>query len=356
MKSRTWTSLRSICTITVALLVGCAGGQKPAPATAPSAAVVPASTAPGVQLERWSVSPVQAYGRLQVCGTKICGQGGKPVQLRGVSLFWSNSGWGGEKFYDATVIGALADSWHATVIRAAIGVQNPGGYLVATSANKARAKVVIDAAIARGMYVIVDWHSHALLQDDAVAFFKELATAYAASPNVIWEPFNEPVKQDWSAQLKPYHLAVIAAIRGAGSQNLVIVGSSTWSQDVDVAAKDPITTDKNVAYTLHFYAGTHKQMLRDKAETAMSKGLAIFVTEWGTCDASGNGGFDPAASKRWTDWMDENVISSANWAFNDKAETASALGRSARIAGPWTDAQLSESGRFARTYIQAGYK
>ncbi len=343
---KSWMSSRSIC-VAAALVLGCAGGQKPSHAEA---------VAPTVDLPRWSVSPVQAHGRLYVCGTRICGQGGKPVQLRGMSLFWSNSGWGGEKFYDAAVVNQLADSWHATVIRAAVGVEGSGGYVGASTANKARARAVVDAAIAKGMYVIVDWHSHKLLEEDAVAFFKEMATAYAASPNLIWEPFNEPVKQSWSAELKPYHEKVIATIRKAGSPNLVVVGSPTWSQDVDVASSDPITTDKNVAYTLHFYAGTHRQWLRDKADRAMKRGLAIFVTEWGTCDASGNGGFDPASSKLWTDWMDANVISSLNWAFNDKQETASALGRSARIVGPWTDAQLSPSGRLAKTYIQAGYK
>lgn len=340
---KSWMPLRIVCL--AASLLGCAGAQKPEPATAPT-----------VQLERWSVSPVEAYGRLQVCGARICGKGGKPVQLRGMSLFWSNSGWGGEKFYDASVVETLADTWHATLIRAAMGIQGPGGYLGASSTNKARVKIIVDAAIAKGMYVLVDWHSHHLLQDEAVAFFTEMATAYAAVPNVIWEPFNEPVKQSWSGELKPYHEAVIAAIRKAGSQNLVVVGSPTWSQDVDVASADPITSDGNVAYTLHFYAGSHRQELRDKADRALQRGVALFVTEWGTCDSSAGGGVDDESSRRWTDWMDANVISSANWSLNDKQETASALGRGARIAGPWKDAQLSASGRWVKAYIQAGYR
>jgi len=343
--------LQSICL--AALLAGCAGAQPKAPAAAPTAAAAAGTAAaPG----RWAVSPVQRWGRLQVCGTRICSQSGAPVQLRGMSLFWSNSGWGGDRFYDASVVDTLADTWHATVIRAALGVQEKGGYLAAGSANKARIKAVVDAAIARGMYVIVDWHSHALLEDDAVAFFKEMARAYAASPNVIWETFNEPRKQDWSAELKPYHQAVLAAIRGAGSTNLVVLGSSTWSQDVDAAALDPVTSDKNVAYTLHFYAYSHKQGLRDKADFAIKRGLAIFVTEWGTCDASGNANFDPAGTKVWLEWMDARGISSANWALNDKAETASALKGSARLNGPWTDAQLTDSGRLVKAYVSAGYR
>ncbi len=351
---RTWKRalLQSSCALALGLtlaLAGCAG--------APPAAPPQAAAAPPVKVERWSVPPVQAWGRLQVCGTRICSQAGKPVQLRGVSLFWSNSGWGGERYYDSRVVDAVADGWHATVIRAAMGYNEPGGYFSASAANKARVKAVVDAAIARGMYVIVDWHSHSLFKDEAVAFFSEMARQYASVPNVIWEPFNEPVKQSWSRELKPYHEAVIAAIRAAGSKNLVVVGNSTWSQDVDVAAADPITTDKNVAYTLHFYAGSHHQELRDKADTALKRGVALFVTEWGTCGSSGNGNFDPVASKAWTDWMDEHGISSANWAINDKPEEASALIPGARIAGPTIpDAQLSRSGKWARAYILGGYR
>lgn len=347
----TWKRVLLWSSCTLALLAGCAGAAHP-----PTAAAEGTAAAPAVELPRWSVPPVQAWGRLQVCGTRICSQSGKPVQLRGMSLFWSNSGWGGERFYDRAVVDALADGWHATVVRAALGFNEAGGYFSAGAANKARIKAVVDAAIARGMYVIVDWHSHSLFQEDAVAFFSEMARAYAAVPNVIWEPFNEPVKQSWSRELKPYHEAVIAAIRAAGSKNLVVVGSPTWSQDVDVAADDPITTDANVAYTLHFYAGSHHQELRDKAEKAMKRGRAVFVTEWGTCSASGNGGLDAVATRAWTDWLDEHGISSANWSLNDKAETASALYPGTSAVGPWSDSRLTPSGRLARAYVQAGYR
>jgi endoglucanase len=338
------------CTLALLAACACAGGRPAA-----SGAAAPAVEAAAPKLGPWSVPPVQAWGRLQVCGVRICSQAGTPVQLRGMSLFWSNSGWGAERFYDRAVVDALADGWHATVVRAALGYNEPGGYF-SSSANKARVEAVVDAAIARGMYVIVDWHSHSLFRDEAVAFFSELAKKYAGVPNVIWEPFNEPVKQSWSRELKPYHEAVIAAIRAAGSTNLVVVGSPTWSQDVDVAAEDPITTDRNVAYTLHFYAGTHHQELRDKAEKAMKRGLALFVTEWGTCGASGNGSFDPAATRAWTEWMDARGISSANWSLHDKVETASALQPGTSVVGPWSDARLTPSGKLARAYIQAGYR
>ena len=328
---RSWTSPAPIAL--AVLLAHCAEGRP-----RPSASGTP--------------TPVEVHGRLAVCGSRICDQRGRPVQLRGMSLFWSNTGWGGERFYDARVVDALADDWKATVVRAAMGIEGDGPGQ--NAAGEARARAVVDAAVARGLYVIVDFHTHAPLLEQAVDFFGRMARAYRGVPNIIWEPFNEPLRLSWSDELKPYHEAVISAIRTAGSKNLVVVGTPTWSQDVDSAALDPITVDRNVAYALHFYAGTHKQSLRDKADFARQRGVALFVTEWGTCDASGDRNFDPAESRLWTEWMDANGISSANWSLNDKAETASALVPGARTVGPWPEEELTESGRFAKAYLGAG--
>jgi endoglucanase len=337
-----WRAILAVC----ALLAACGGGGG---GSVGGAGVMPAENA-------WVVSPVAAYGKLRVCGAHVCAADGTThVQLRGMSLFWSNTGWGAEGFYNASLVDHLADQWNATVIRAAVGAQDPGNYNLDAS-NLTRARKVIDAAIAKGMYVIVDWHSHTLLTSQAQGFFGTLADEYKDSPNVIWETFNEPPSTTYSwPTLKTYHEAVIGTIREKGSTNLVVVGSPMWSQDVDVAsANKVIDSASNVAYTLHFYAHSHGAGLRAKAETAMRNGAAIFVTEWGDCDASGNGGLDPLATQLWLDWMDEHEISSANWSMNDKRETASAL-KAANTTGPWTADQLSDSGWLVMPYIHRGY-
>jgi endoglucanase len=294
---------------------------------------------------------VEKHGKLKVVGNQIQDESGAQVQFKGMSFFWSQ--WGSQ-LYNASAVNTLVDDWKATLVRAAMGVEM-GGYLEHPEDEKARVKTVVDAAIAKGVYVIIDWHDHNATQHTAQAreFFTEMAQLYGSKPNVIFEVFNEPDDESWG-QVKSYAEEVIGAIRGAGADNVIVVGTPTWSQDVDIAADDPITAYPNIAYTLHFYAGTHTQFLRDKAQVAMSKGLALFSTEWGTCDASGDGGIDLAESQVWVDFLNSNKISWANWALSDKQESASALVPGASPTGGWADSALTESGKFAKAKILEG--
>jgi endoglucanase len=293
---------------------------------------------------------VDQHGFLTVQGNQIVDKNKQPIQLRGMSLFWSH--WSSQ-FWNKNVIATLKNDWKSTVVRAAMGVEE-GGYLTNPQAEKDRVKLVVEQAVSLGMYVIIDWHDHNadLHPESAVAFFSEMAGFYANTPNVIFEVFNEPVNQSWD-QVKSYSETVIAAIRAKGAKNLVIVGSPMWSQRVDQAADNPIRAS-NVAYTLHFYAATHKQDLRDKAIYALNKGLALFVTEFGVCDASGNGAIDLAETDIWMAFMDKYKISWANWSVNDKAESASALKPGANVNGGWAAADLTVSGDYIKKKIMAG--
>ena len=290
----------------------------------------------------------QGVAPLVVQGNKVTANG-QPANLAGMSLFWSNTGWGGEKYYNAQTVAWLKSDWKANLIRVAVGVEADGG-LLTDSSNKTRAMTVIDAAIANNMYVIIDWHTHTAEANKAAAitFFKEMATKYGNYNNVIYEVYNEPLQVSWSNVIKPYATDVIKEIRAIDPDNLIIVGTPTWSQDVDVASQDKITGYNNIAYTLHFYAGTHKQFLRDKAQTALNNGIALFVTEWGAVNADGDGGVDAAETATWLNFLKTNGISHANWALNDKAEGSSALVPNASINGGWSAAQLTASGTLVR--------
>jgi endoglucanase len=291
-----------------------------------------------------SGSFVAQHGMLSVSGNKIVDKNKQPIQLKGMSLFWSQ--WSGT-FWNADTISFIKKDWKATLVRAAMGVEE-GGYLTQPDAEKERVKTVVNAAIKEGIYVIIDWHDHHATRNaaKAVEFFSEMAGLYANNPHVIFEVYNEPIDDSWE-QVKSYSETVIKAIRAKNAQNLVIVGSPTWSQRVDLAADNPIQ-DKNVAYTLHFYSGTHRQDLRDKASYALNKGIALFVTEFGVCDASGNGNIDLAEADRWMAFMDQHKISWANWSLFDKNESASALKPGSNTRGGWTANDLTESGAYIK--------
>ncbi len=293
---------------------------------------------------------VARHGRLQVEGNRIVGAThGDPVSLAGMSLFWSQ--WIGQ-YYNAETLAWLKKDWNITIIRAALGI-GADGYLENPAAERARIKTVIDAAIAQDLYVIVDWHDHHAEDHtaEAAAFFADLAKTYGHHPHVIYEIYNEPLRVSWSDTIKPYAETVIAAIRAHDPDNLIVVGTPFWSQRVDQAAADPLA-DPNVAYTLHFYAGTHKAELRAWAQRALDAGVALFVTEWGTVNANGDGRVDRKSVDAWMDFIRQNQLSHLNWSVANKDEGASILKPRVKTLSGWTERDLTKSGRYVRELIR----
>uniref|UniRef100_A0A914DFZ8 Glycoside hydrolase family 5 domain-containing protein n=1 Tax=Acrobeloides nanus TaxID=290746 RepID=A0A914DFZ8_9BILA len=292
------------------------------------------------------------YGRLAVKGANIISNAtGQPVQLIGMSLFWDQ--WM-PQFYNQTTINNLKCSWKSNIVRAAMGVDASGGYLSDPTTNTQLVYSVIDAAIAAGIYVIVDWHTSnaTAYLNQSIAFFSSVSAKYGSYPHIIYEIFNEPLNVNWTTVLKPYHIAVIQAIRANDPYNVIVVGTPNWSQNVDQAAADPITNQTNIAYTLHYYAGTHHQSLRDIATQAINKSLPIFVTEYGTVNSDGNGPVNQSESQLWWNLLDQYKIGYLNWAIEDKNETAAALvsGTTAQQVG--TNTTWTPSGAFVNAWYQ----
>lgn len=296
-------------------------------------------------------TPVSINGQLSIKGTQLVNQNGKAVQLKGISSHGLQ--WYGD-FVNKDSLKWLRDDWGITVFRAAMYTAD-GGYIDNPSV-KNKVKEAVEAAKELGIYVIIDWH---ILNDGnpnqnkekAKEFFKEMSSLYGSTPNVIYEIANEPNGDvNWKRDIKPYAEEVISVIRKNDPDNIIIVGTGTWSQDVNDAADDQLK-DANVMYALHFYAGTHGQFLRDKANYALSKGAPIFVTEWGTSDASGNGGVFLDQSREWLNYLNSKNISWVNWNLSDKQESSSALKPGASKTGGWPVSGLSASGAFVRENI-----
>lgn len=299
---------------------------------------------------------VEAHGRLQIKGSQLVDQNFEPLQLKGMSshgLQWYQ----GYAYANLNTMKKLRDEWNQTVFRAAMYTAE-GGYLQNPETLKARVHEIVKAAIELNTYVIIDWHilsdrNPMWNKDQAKVFFSEMAQAYSKYPNVMYELANEPNGGDvtWWNAIKPYALEVIPEIRKYDPYGVIIVGTGTWSQDVQDPAKDPIKMD-NIMYTCHFYAGTHGDWLRQRVSSAMASGIAIFVTEWGTMGSSGDGGINYGETDAWMKFLKEKKISWANWSLSNSGQTHSILKNYANTQGGWGENEITESGKLVRKYMK----
>ncbi|MDR0893172.1 MAG: glycoside hydrolase family 5 protein [Mediterranea sp.] len=293
-----------------------------------------------------------AVPRLVVKGTQLMNDRGEPVQLRGVSYGWHNF-W--PRFYNASCVEWLVKDWHTQVVRAAMGVEPKGAYLSNPQQGLNCVQAVVDAAIKNHIYAIIDWHSHGIRTEEAKTFFCQMATRYRGVPNVIYEIFNEPVEDSWDA-VKAYSMEVVNVIRSIDPEALILVGSPHWDQDVHIAADAPLAHVHNIMYTLHFYANTHRQELRDRADYALRKGLPLFVSECASMEATGDGPIDSVEWGKWLTWMNEHGISWVTWSVSDKDETCSMLLPTASSEGHWRESDLKEWGKMVRSELSIGIR
>ena len=297
---------------------------------------------------------VDLNGQLRVEGGRLVNEAGQPIQLKGVSSS-DVASFGYLVTYE--MLKSMRDDWNLNVFRIAMYTEDAYGYVRNPRVVDIVTRI-IDDCIDLGIYVIMDWHilydnTPLKYKDYAVKFFSEISARYGDYPNIIYEICNEPNGKDttWEGHIKTYADEVIPAIRANDPDNIIIVGTPTWSQDVDIAADDPLPYD-NVMYAFHFYAGSHGQELRDKMEYALSKGLPIFVSQWGSCLNTGDGPTFHEESMEWIKYLDERMISYVNWAFSVKLEGASILRQKVNTSVPLRDIDLTEGGLFAKYAIK----
>lgn len=295
--------------------------------------------------------PVDANGHLQVNGRYLCNEHGDTITLRGVSFGWHNL-W--PRFWNASTLKWLKDDWKASVFRAAMGVY-PGvedGYLENPDFALDCLQPVVRAAIKEGAYVIIDWHAHDFHLTEAKAFFAKMAREYGKYPNVMYEIFNEPTHEHFWPQIKAYSEEVIAEIRKYDPDNIIIVGTPSWDQHVDIAAADPIRGEKNIMYSCHFYAASHKDEHRARVQKAIDLELPIFFTECAGMEHTGDGRLDIPEWTRWVEFMEKNRLSWVNWSISNKNETCSMILPRGSYQGGWADDVIKPAGIQCREFLR----
>ncbi len=300
-----------------------------------------------------SGTPVSVHGQLSVNGTNLVDKNGNPYQLRGMSthgLTWFPD------FVNEQAFLTLRDEWKTNVVRLAMYVDewnNGQCYMNNKQGSRDLLEKGVDLCIKLDMYAIIDWHvlnpgDPLKYTNEAIEFFDSVSKKYADKPNIIYEICNEPNSgASWGGNVKPYAEKVIPVIRANDPDAVIIVGTPTWSQDIDQALSDRLSYE-NVMYALHFYADTHRDDLRNKLKSCVEGGLPVFVSEFGCCDASGGGGNNFSETTKWLDLLDELNISYCNWALANKNETCCAITGSGGANGNWSDDQLSESGKWIK--------
>lgn len=298
------------------------------------------------------MAKVSTYGN----ALTIVDKDGYPYQLHGASTH----GLGfdvGYTFVNKSAFQSVRDEFGVNTIRLAAYPRQYGGYTTSTQAAAAMDTYIqngVKYATELGMYVIVDWHVHEYnpneTKTEALEFFRKYATMYKDYDNVIFEICNEPTGTNWynngaGNDIYTYADSVIRLIRSCGSDALIICGTNNWSQDVEDVAKKPIN-DNRTLYAFHYYAGTHGESYMTKVENAINAGTPIYISEYGICAASGNGGYDTNMADKWMALCDKYNLSLNCWSLSNKAESASYFNPGSSTTGGWTAADLTTTGKW----------
>ena len=316
----------------------------------------PAATVPQAPSDPKGTTPVSQHGQLSVKNGQLVDKNGKGYQLRGMSthgLTWF------PEFVNESAFKTLRDDWNTNVVRLAMYVDEWGNgqcYMGNKSGSLELLEKGVDICIKLDMYVIIDWHvlnpgDPSKYTNEAKSFFETVSKRYAKYPNVIYEICNEPNGgASWSGNIKPYAEKIIPVIRKNAPNSVIIVGTPTWSQEIDKPLSDPLSY-KNVMYAFHFYAATHAG-LRSNVENCVAQGLPVFVSEFGTCDASGGGANDFNETQKWLSYFDKQGISYCNWSICNKDETCSVLRPGTSANGNWSESNLTENGKWIRNWLK----
>ena len=244
---------------------------------------------------------------LQVRGNELLA-GGQPIRLRGVAVGDPILAREGRPLSDYE---RIAHDWHANVVRISL---HPSVWKHSPHAEVlAKVKRDVDAALANGLYVILDWHTIGWPD----GYYEKIAAAWDDDPKDLYDSnfalaesfWNEAsalvrhrtaassssfgtsrsgrkndtepdVPPEWE-KLRPYFEKLLAIVRRHGS-NVVLATGNGWAYDLQGIREDPLP-GKNVAYCWHIYADTDDNDEKEWAKhlDALQTVAPVIVTRMG---------------------------------------------------------------------------
>ena len=189
----------------------------------------------------------------------------------------------------------LKDELKVNMVRIPVWLNGTGGYCTGDDMTRAiiRSNVyaALNAAIYQDMYVILEWNlaeEQDLLKyrNEALAFFEDIATAYRAFPNIIYEIGSGKDTEDCSWEdMLPFETELIDCIRYYSPDCVVIVGLPDGGQGIYEASENLIQRDNLLyGYTMDpmdLYEEANLEMALADEE------LPLFVTGYSPLDEDG---------------------------------------------------------------------
>jgi hypothetical protein len=219
-------------------------------------------------------------GPLSTVGHSVVDANGQPVHFHGVQVGGlSDRGWSATSVTDDQV--AAIQSWGANFVRLPLAenLAVPGDCSYAAS-YLPTVDDVVDSVTSRGMLVLLDLHTNAVLpcgafakqklpDGKAVRFWQIVATRYKDNPLVAFDLYNEPhdvtdaVWRDGGRVLSggTSYSAVgmqklYDTVRSTGATNLVVASGNGWANRYPVDGL--LTGTTNLVWGLHAYTCPNK--------------------------------------------------------------------------------------------------
>jgi Cellulase (glycosyl hydrolase family 5)/FlgD Ig-like domain len=248
--------------------------------------------------------------------------------------------------FGSTELNTAINQWHANTIRLQVsqrGLEDPS--LTSTEIDAYLQEVENDVALARSLNLVVILSMqdqsigcgdvHPLPSAQTVAAWESLVPAFANSPYVMFEMFNEPqtdaTDADWaqwrnggSSPLSNFgdtavgHQTIANDIRGWGANNVLIADGARYAEHLNNISSYLLTDTSagdGIAYAIHPYYYTPGATYWKNSYGYLTPSHVILATEW-NYKASDCGTTAESMAPTFLTWLEQHGIGMTAHAFD----------------------------------------